>query len=89
VKTGRFLFELEPGWALKADNNQWMVCRKQMRKGDITWQPKSYVGSTRAMLMRVIGQKGIRLPPGACIALNALPEKFLDWRDGADQRKAA
>lgn len=87
--TGRFLFELEPGWALKADKNQWMVCRKQMRKGNIIWQPESYVGSTRAMLMRVIRGKGIPVTPGACMALNALPGKFLDWRDGADLRKAA
>lgn len=84
-----FLFGLAPGWALKADNQQWMICRQRKRKGVTVWTPESFVGSTRAVLISVLGQKGIVPTPEAHTALNALPERFLNWRDAPRMREVA
>jgi|TARA_B100000315_G_scaffold249228_1_gene280126 hypothetical protein len=85
----RFLFELAPGWALKADNQQWLICRRKMDKGTVKWRPVSFIGSTRAVLISVLGQKGIIPTPEVRTLLTALPERFLDWRDSPQMRRAA
>lgn len=89
VKNDRILFELEPGWALGTDRNQWIVMRRRKRRDQYYWNPVSFIGSTKTTLLRVLREKGVHTSEKGQSALNALPERFLDWRDGADQRKAA
>jgi len=84
MKKDRILFELAPGWALGADRNQWIVMRRRKRRDQHYWHPVSFIGSTKTTLLRVLREKGIQPTPEAKIALNALPERFLDWRDSVD-----
>ena len=79
-----FLFTLDAkeNWALGADNQQWMVMR--WKRPD--WRPVSFVASKKRVVMRVLDEKGIALTENAITRLNALPERFLDWRDGLKAR---
>ena len=78
--TDRFLFDLAPGWKLGADANQWMLMRGRKRHAEVTWQPVAYIGSTTSVLWRCMREKGIGPTLEAQAKLNALPERFLDWR---------
>ncbi len=84
MKNDRILFELAPGWALGADRNQWIVMRRRKRRDQHYWHPVSFIGSTKTTLLRVLREKGIHTSEKGQAALNALPERFLDWRDGAE-----
>lgn len=69
---------LADGWALTADENQWMLCRARGQTGK--WQPVSFVGSDKRVLRRVIREWGVSASPDAESAVNALPDGFLEWR---------
>ena len=77
--------DLGNGWALSADQKQWILNEARNWRGKIKWQPKSFVGSDKAVLKRVMREKGLRIPPDASDAVNrffaAEPEHFLKWRD--------
>lgn len=75
------LFHLAPGWALGADQNQWIVLRSRKRQDKSYYQPLSFIGSNKTVLLRVLREKGIQPTPDALAELDALPERFLDWRD--------
>ena len=76
----RFLFALSDGWALGADNNQWMLLRPRKHHAETVWQPVAYIASTKTDLLLSMAEKDIQLTEDAQARLNALPEPFLDWR---------
>ena len=69
-----------PGWALGADNLQWIVLRARRHRGCVKWQPVAFVGSTRAVLARILRENGGELSPEGESALNALNPTFRAWR---------
>lgn len=72
---------LGDGWALGADNLQWMVLRARRHKGRVKWQPVAFVASNKAVLKRVLREKGASLSREGEAALNALNETFRKWRE--------
>ncbi len=79
-----FNLDAECRWRLAYDSNQWIV---QRRKGsarpanrsaiaDSGWRGVSFVGSTKATLARVLGEKGVVLTAEAAARLDALPDNF-------------
>lgn len=79
---GRELLRLNEAWALDADSLQWIVLKARRHHGTIKWQPIAYVGSSRAVLMRVLRERGVIVEARALAALNGLPETFRIWRAG-------
>ena len=79
---------LSDGWALAADEQQWVVQRlRGVRKsgkytGNEDWHAEAFVGSTKKILLRVIREKEIKLTDEATAALDAMPDRFLDWKAG-------
>jgi hypothetical protein len=69
-----------PECALGADNLQWVVLRARRHRGHVKWQPVAFVGSTRAVLTRILREKGDVLSPEGESALNALNPTFREWR---------
>ena len=43
------------------------------------WRATAFVGSTKAVLMRVLRELGAEVAPGARVAVDSLPETFLEW----------
>lgn len=78
---GAGLLPLADGWALSADRNQWMLCRKRGPK----WQPVSFVGSNKGVLRRIMREDGVTCTPEADAAVNALSDEFLTWRHGCQR----
>jgi hypothetical protein len=76
----RLLFALSDGWALGANNNQWMQLRGRKRHAETVWQPVAYIASTKTDLLLSMAEKDIQLTEDAQARLNGLPERFLDWR---------
>ena len=83
--------DLGDGWALAADRIQWMVVRARKSKDRIKWQPASFVASNKAVLARVLDEKGIAVPPDASGAVNrffvALAHEFPSWRESAEMAR--
>ena len=72
---------LGEGWALGADDLQWMVLRKFVRKSEAQdWRAVSFVATTKDILRRVLREKGCQLSAEGQAALDALPETFKEWR---------
>ena len=84
----RLLFKLSDGYALGADDNQWMLMRGRKRHADAVWQPVAYIASTKANLLLCMAENGVQLTVGAQAQLGELSEHFLDWR-AATQNTAA
>jgi hypothetical protein len=71
-------FAVSGKWALAADRLQWMVQRQYMSKGQVKWQPVSFVASTKDVLARCLREKGC--PPADVERLLAgLPAAFEEW----------
>lgn len=79
VWDGSYPLVLSDGWALTADENQWMLCRARGKAGK--WQPIAFVGSNKRVLRRVMRERGVICIPEADAAVNALPDVFIVWRD--------
>ena len=89
--TDRVFLRLNEGWALGYDRNQWIVMRSKSdrskpRQG---WRAIAFVGSTRAVLMRVLRENGAEIAPDARVAVDSLPETFLEWLAVSDRAVAA
>ena len=89
----RFIFQLTEGWALGADDNQWMLLRARKRHAETIWQPVAFIASTKTNLLLCMAEKGIQITADAQAKLDELPERFLDFRpamqDAATVRSAA
>jgi len=80
------LFQLAPGWALGADNQQWILfkadkrglqAKKRHRRAP--WRAVSFIASTKTVLMRVLNEKGVVPTLEAQAALDTLPDTFQKW----------
>ena len=77
---------LSDGWALAADEQQWILQRFKgiygcgPQAGQEKWASVAFVGSTKTTLLRVIREKEIKLTDEAIAALDAMPDRFLDWK---------
>ncbi len=89
----RLLFSLSNGWALGADDKQWMLLRGRNRHAETIWQPAAFIASTKTNLLLCMAEKGIQITADAQAKLDELPERFLDFRpamqDAAATRSAA
>ncbi len=84
-----FNLDAEGRWRLAYDANQWVVQRRvgtPRRRGSDSaamhstgWRGVSFIGSTKRVLRRVLGEKGVVLTPEAQARLDVLPERFLDF----------
>lgn len=72
---------LSEGWVLGYDRNQWMLMRlKRRKKGEETyWQPVAFIGSDKTTLLRLSAENGVTICQDAKAAIDAMPERFLDW----------
>ena len=62
-------------WAVGTDGIQWMLMRRHSRKRGDTWDPVSFVRSTRDILARCMREKGVE--DGTAVKLLAgLPDTF-------------
>jgi hypothetical protein len=73
------VLRLSANWAVLADDRQWMLCRRRT-KVHSGWKPLSYVASTKAVLLRCLGEKGAVVDAQGQAALDALPESFREWQ---------
>jgi hypothetical protein len=71
-------FVVSGKWALAADRLQWMVQRRVLSKGRVTWHSVSFVASTRDVLARCLREKGCP-PADAERLLAGLPSTFAEW----------
>ncbi len=82
-----FILDAEARWRLAYDRQQWVVQRRRRaprrseRAGiaDSGWRGVSFIGSTKATLRRVLGEKRVVLTAEAQARLDALPERFIDF----------
>ena len=89
-----FTLDAEGRWRLAYDSQQWVVQRRAgtpCRRGSDSaamrrtgWKAVSFVGSDKATLARVLGEKGVVLTPEARSRLDALPEHFKDFAAAPD-----
>lgn len=66
-------------WALASDGLQWMLMRRKHRKRGASWDPVSFVRSTRDILARCMREKGVE-PGTARLLLSGLPDTFEEWK---------
>ncbi len=87
-----FSLDAEGRWRLAYDRQQWVVQRRRLaprrseRAGiaDSGWRGVSFIGSTKATLARVLGEKGVILTAEAQARLDALPERFMDFIEASE-----
>jgi hypothetical protein len=77
--TDRMVLRLSATWAMLADDRQWMLCRRRTNANS-GWKPLSYVASSKAVLLRCIGEKGTVVDAQGQAGLDALPESFRAWQ---------
>ena len=89
--TDRIFLRLSEGWALGFDQNQWIVMRAKSDKSKPGqgWRAIAFVGSTRAVLVRVLREKGAKVASNARAAVDSFPETFLEWLAARDRAEAA
>ena len=84
-----FILDAEGRWRLAYDRQQLVLQRRAgtpCRRGSDSaamrrtgWRAVSFVGSTKRVLTRVLGEKDVVLTPEAQARLDALPERFMDF----------
>jgi hypothetical protein len=85
--TGHMVLWLSATWAVLADDQQWMLCKR--RKNRKSWDAVSFVASTKAVLLRCIDEKDAVVDPEGQTALSALPKSFQAWKRQAADGSAA
>ncbi len=87
--TDRVFLHLSEGWALGYDQNQWIVMRPKSdrSKPGSGWRAIAFVGSTRAVLVRVLREKGVE-PPTPALLWTACPRRFWNgWQRTTERRR--
>ncbi len=82
-----FTLDAEARWRLAYDRNQWIVQRRDgpPRASEAPagrnsgYRAVSFVGNSKRVLRRVLGENDVVLTPEAQAQLDALPEQFLDF----------
>ncbi len=69
----RNLISLAPGWALGADNRQWILY--QVGADRRVW-PIHFIATHKRIVERLIREEGIDLTPEGRAAIDALPDHF-------------
>ena len=73
---------LGPDWRLAADELQWIVEHGYPRRdGGVKWNGVAFVTSTKAILLRVLREKGALIDTKGGAALAALPDSFRAWHE--------
>ena len=72
------VFAIEGDWAVASDGVQWMLCRRHPRKRGDTWDPVSFVRSSRDVLARCMRENGV-MDGTAVFLLSGLPDTFDQW----------
>jgi hypothetical protein len=98
MMTDRPFLRLSNQWMLGYDNCQWLLMKAERNgvEADLSnprtrWRAVSFVSSTKAILMRCLGEHGVVPSPEAKGVLDALPGTFKEWiqqRDFQEQRAA-
>ncbi len=78
----RQFLRLSERWALAYDRHQWIVQQFRPPK----WRPVAFVEGSKAVLMRVLREKGAVVSVDAGAALNRLPDSFRLWHDALDRQ---
>ncbi len=92
-----FTLDTEARWRLAYDRQQWVLQRRQQaaRPGnshgirESGWRGVSFIGSIKATLARVLGERGVVLTAEAQARLDALPHKFMDFIAAPDGLEVA
>jgi hypothetical protein len=70
------IFTTAGDWALASDGIQWMLMRRHRRqRGSDTWDPVSFVHSTKDILARCAAEKGVDHGTATKL-LDGLPDTF-------------
>jgi hypothetical protein len=84
--TDRIFLQLNDKWALAADQRQWVLLtaekrglQAQKRHRRSPWRAEAFIASSKAILLRVVAEKGIEPTPEAQAALYGLPATFRAW----------
>lgn len=72
----RILFNLNNGWALGYNPHQWIIYKGNFKQDTASSVPRSFVATTKDILLRVIRELGISPTPEAQERLDDLPETF-------------
>ena len=80
-----FNLDAEGRWRLAYDRNQWVIQRRDgsPRASEAPagrnsgYRAVSFVGSSKRVLRRVLGEAGVVLTPEAQARFDALPEQFM------------
>lgn len=76
-------------WAITFDSNQWMLSQARKRRAQTYWHPVSYIGSTKAVLLRVARENGVVMDKNAQAIIETWPERFLEWYEQQIEARAA
>jgi hypothetical protein len=80
----RHIIRFSDRWALSADNLQWVLEQYRPPK----WRGVAFIASNKAVLMRVLGEKGVDITPAAKVALDHLPDTFREWKSKQDAERS-
>ncbi len=78
----RQFLRLSEKWALAYDKSQWIVQRRKApgkKGGGCRWAAVSFVASNKAVLLRVLREKGAQVDPAAREYIDAMPPTFREW----------
>ena len=73
------VFKEVGGWAVGADEVQWILYRRRNTKLNIGWVPLSFVSSDRDILARCMRDKGVEADTAVQL-LEGLPDTFREWK---------
>ena len=83
---------LNDQWMLGYDARQWVVMKAEkngpgddLRSPAIRWRAVSFIASTKKVLLRVLGERGVKPTPEAQAVLDDLPLTFKQWIKGRDR----
>ena len=88
--TDRVFLRLSEGWALGYDRNQWIVMqvKSDKSKPGQRWRAIAFVGSTRAVLMRILREKGAEVAPTPALLWTAFLRRFWNgWRRTTERKR--
>ena len=86
----RQFLRLSEKWALAYDKNQWIVQRRKAPSktgGACRWAGVSFVGSNKAVLLRVLREQGAQVDPAAREYIDAMPDTFTEWISVPPERR--
>ena len=81
------VLQLSEKWRITADSLQWIIeqmtserVHRQGRKAKPEWRQRSFIASTKTILLRVLEEDGAVINKKGQKALAKLPDNFQEWR---------